>query len=258
MKGNQWRDAGGLMLQAGLLGLAQAALGKREDALAYIAILQGFLTEQPTGTLLTAPIITCQALLAITVDDQELAAELYPQLLTFRGQQYWFLVDRVLGMIAVLRNDWETATAHLAEAEATAQRENQRPELARTLLEQANLELARGGKESVPHAIKLLRSALAIFKELNLTQRVEQVQARLRSLSSPRKGMVSQALPANLTGREARVLQLVAKGLSNRQIAQELGLSPKTVANHLTHIFNKTLCENRAAAAAFAIQHGLA
>jgi DNA-binding NarL/FixJ family response regulator len=67
-----------------------------------------------------------------------------------------------------------------------------------------------------------------------------------------------QSLPANLTGREARVLQLVAKGLSNRQIAQELGLSAKTVANHLTHIFNKTLCENRAAAAAFAIQHGLA
>jgi len=37
-----------------------------------------------------------------------------------------------------------------------------------------------------------------------------------------------------------------------------LGLSAKTIANHLTHIFDKTMCENRAAAAAFAIQHSLA
>jgi DNA-binding NarL/FixJ family response regulator len=48
------------------------------------------------------------------------------------------------------------------------------------------------------------------------------------------------------------------EGKSNRQIAQELGLSEKTVANHLTHIFNKTNSENRAAATAFAIRHRLA
>lgn len=257
---NQRRDAGGLMLQAGLLGLAQAALEKHEDAFAYIAKLQRLLTEQPKVTLLTAPIITCLALLALATDNAELAVELYPQLLTFRGQHYWFLVDRVLGVIATIRQDWEKAEIHLAEAEITARRENLRPELARTLLAQANLELARGGRESVPYATKLLRDALAFFKELNLTQQVEQIHAKLRSLSHPKKGMAiqPQSLPANLTGREAKVLQLVAKGMSNRQIAQELGLSAKTVANHLTHIFNKTMCENRAAAAAFAIQHGLA
>lgn len=257
---NQRRDIGSLMLRAGLLGLAQVALGKREDAFAYIAKLQRLLTEQPTGTILTAPILTCLALIAIAVGDQELAVELYPQLLTFRGQYYWFLVDRVLGMIAILRSDWETATTHLAEAEATAQRENLRPELAHTLLAQANLELAGGGKESVPQATKLLRDALAYFKELNMAQQIEQVHSRLHSLSRPQKtpATQSQSLPANLTDREAMVLQLVAKGKSNRKIAQELGLSAKTVANHLTHIFNKTMCENRAAAAAFAIQHGLA
>ncbi len=75
---------------------------------------------------------------------------------------------------------------------------------------------------------------------------------------TPKTYRGTQSLPANLTVREVKVLQLVAKGKSNRQIAQELGLSAKTVANHLTHIFNKTMCENRAAAAAFAIHHGLA
>jgi DNA-binding NarL/FixJ family response regulator len=66
-----------------------------------------------------------------------------------------------------------------------------------------------------------------------------------------------ESLPANLTGREAKVLQLVAKGMSNRQIALEMGLSAKTVANHLTHIFNKTMCENRVSATAFALRNGL-
>jgi DNA-binding NarL/FixJ family response regulator len=192
------------------------------------------------------------------VGDQELAVELYPQLLIFRGQHYWFLVDRVLGMIAGLRRDWEMAKIHLAEAEATAQREGLRPELARTLLEQANLEQAHSGPESVTLATKLLHDAQALFKELNMTQQVEQVHTRLRSLLRPKKALASQSLPANLTEREAMVLQLVAKGKSNRLIAQELGLSAKTIANHLTHIFNKTMCNNRAAAAAFAIQHGLA
>jgi DNA-binding NarL/FixJ family response regulator len=63
---------------------------------------------------------------------------------------------------------------------------------------------------------------------------------------------------AGLTAREVEVLRLVAGGRTNTDIAEELGLSEKTIAHHLTHIFNKTGSENRAAAAAFAIRHGLA
>jgi predicted ATPase/DNA-binding CsgD family transcriptional regulator len=64
--------------------------------------------------------------------------------------------------------------------------------------------------------------------------------------------------PAGLTAREVEVLRLVVRGLTNAQIARELVLSEKTVATHLTHIFNKTTSENRAAVTAFAIHHGLA
>jgi predicted ATPase/DNA-binding CsgD family transcriptional regulator len=64
--------------------------------------------------------------------------------------------------------------------------------------------------------------------------------------------------PAGLTAREVEILRLVARGRTNIEIAEELGLSKKTVAHHLTHIFNKTGSENRAAASAFAIRHGLA
>jgi predicted ATPase/class 3 adenylate cyclase/DNA-binding CsgD family transcriptional regulator len=68
----------------------------------------------------------------------------------------------------------------------------------------------------------------------------------------------SPTYPAGLTAREVGVLRLVARGLTNAEIAGELRLSEKTIAHHLTHIFNKTTSENRAAAAAFAIRHGLA
>ena len=64
--------------------------------------------------------------------------------------------------------------------------------------------------------------------------------------------------PAGLTAREVEVLRLVTRGLTSGEIALELKISEKTVAHHLTHIFNKTSSENRAAAAAFAIRHGLA
>ncbi len=63
---------------------------------------------------------------------------------------------------------------------------------------------------------------------------------------------------AGLTAREVEVLRLVVRGMTNMQIAQELVLSEKTVATHLSHIFNKTNSDNRAGAVAFAIRHGLA
>src|SRR5437764_682480 len=147
---------------------------------------------------------------------------------------------------------------HLNEARATAQREGLQPELARTLLARANLELARGGQGSARRAEDLLSQALALFEKLGMAHSAHQVQSQLRVLSSPAGSPTRPSLPANLTQREVEVLKLVVQGKSNRQIAQALCLSEKTVTNYLTHIFNKTTCENRAAATAFAIRHGLA
>jgi HD-GYP domain-containing protein (c-di-GMP phosphodiesterase class II) len=63
--------------------------------------------------------------------------------------------------------------------------------------------------------------------------------------------------PAGLTPREVEVLTLLARGLSNKQIAQRLVISPKTVANHAEHIYAKINASTRAAAGLFAMQHGL-
>jgi HD-GYP domain-containing protein (c-di-GMP phosphodiesterase class II) len=63
--------------------------------------------------------------------------------------------------------------------------------------------------------------------------------------------------PAGLTLREVEVLRLVARGLANKEVAERLFISPKTVANHIEHIYSKIEATNRAAASLFAMQHGL-
>jgi DNA-binding NarL/FixJ family response regulator len=65
------------------------------------------------------------------------------------------------------------------------------------------------------------------------------------------------AVPGGLTTREAEVLALVAAGKSNREVAAALVVSEKTVARHLSNIFNKLGVSSRTAATAFAFEHGL-
>jgi len=77
--------------------------------------------------------------------------------------------------------------------------------------------------------------------------------ARIRSL-----GVAPSELPAGLSPREAQILALVARGLSNREIGVELSISEHTVANHVRAILRKTDCANRTEATSFAHRHGLA
>ncbi|MFL5871383.1 MAG: response regulator transcription factor [Solirubrobacterales bacterium] len=60
-----------------------------------------------------------------------------------------------------------------------------------------------------------------------------------------------------MTRREIDVLVLLARGLSNKEIAQRLVITPKTAANHVEHIYAKIDASSRAAASLFAVQHGL-
>ena len=245
------------MFYVGPLGLAQAKRGKRDEATAILLQQDGRLALLPTGTLPVAPIATCQALNALALGEHELAGRCYARLFPFQGQLYWFLVDRVLGMLAALRSDWEAAATHFAAAEATARREDLRPELARILQGQAEVELARGDQIGLLRGRDRLNEAHALFEELGMLASAQHVRRRLHSLSHSPGLPTHTVLPAHLTQREVEVLKLVSQGKSNRQIAQALCLTEKTVTNHLTHIFNKTGCENRAAAAAFALHHGL-
>lgn len=70
---------------------------------------------------------------------------------------------------------------------------------------------------------------------------------------APKRG----AWPKGLSDREVEVLRLVARGSTNKEIAKELGLSPKTVQHHVAHVYEKIGVESRAGASLFATQSGL-
>ncbi|HSL64865.1 MAG TPA: HD domain-containing phosphohydrolase, partial [Gaiellaceae bacterium] len=63
--------------------------------------------------------------------------------------------------------------------------------------------------------------------------------------------------PADLTDREVEVLRLLARGRSNREVASELVISPKTVGRHVENLYRKLGVSSRAAAAVFAMEHRL-
>jgi DNA-binding NarL/FixJ family response regulator len=70
-------------------------------------------------------------------------------------------------------------------------------------------------------------------------------------------GAAEPTRPSGLTSREVEILRLVATGKTNRAIADELVISEKTVARHVSNIFAKLGLSSRSAATAYAYEHGL-
>ncbi|MEE9249304.1 MAG: HD domain-containing phosphohydrolase [Dehalococcoidia bacterium] len=71
------------------------------------------------------------------------------------------------------------------------------------------------------------------------------------------KDASSAQRPGNLSGREVEVIRELAKGLRNREIAQSLVISEKTVERHLENIYNKLDVTCRTSAVVYAVQNGL-
>jgi DNA-binding NarL/FixJ family response regulator len=85
------------------------------------------------------------------------------------------------------------------------------------------------------------------------------VQRRLlEALSRGGVPALPESIPDSLTPREVGVLQLIAAGRSNSEIANELYVSDATVKTHVNHILAKTAARDRAQLVAYAFRHGLA
>ena len=83
------------------------------------------------------------------------------------------------------------------------------------------------------------------------------VQARLVETVQGGAHADPGAAPDGLTPREAEVLTLIARGLSNAEIAEQLVVSAATVKTHVNRIFTKVGARDRAQAVRYAFEHGL-
>jgi ATP/maltotriose-dependent transcriptional regulator MalT len=121
---------------------------------------------------------------------------------------------------------------------------------------EARLELARAlAAEQPALAEEEARAAYAAFRQLGASRAMDAAAEVLREL-----GGATGARPratGELTAREAEVLGLLTRGMSNAQIAQTLFISEKTAGHHVSRILGKLGVRNRAEAAAHAAREGL-
>jgi len=117
-------------------------------------------------------------------------------------------------------------------------------------LQGAEAVLREGGARRA--AADLLAQAHATADALGarpLREAIEALARRARLTLSPAAAPAREEDPSGLTTREAEVLRLLAEGLTNREIAERLFITQKTVSAHLAHIFGKLDVHTRTEAA---------
>jgi DNA-binding CsgD family transcriptional regulator/tetratricopeptide (TPR) repeat protein len=190
--------------------------------------------------------------------NQAVAEMVYPELAPLAGTNvmvghlvvYYGAADRYLGMLAATLGEWERAEEHFERALELNAIMDASTWLAHTQYEYARMLLLRGA-ERHDQAGALLAEA----DQLAATIGMGALRKRIAKLGAPHAG--PPGLPDGLSAREAQILRLVARGLSNREIGAELFISEHTAANHMRSILRKTGCANRTEAASYAHRHAL-
>jgi DNA-binding CsgD family transcriptional regulator len=233
-------------------------LGMESEARRELARLRAEGLEQFRAALWLAALTyltdACAAL-----GEEEVAAQLYPELERYAGENVligymvscYGAADRYLGMLAATLGEWEKAEGHFEAALELNRRMGVSTWVAHSAYEYGRMLLRRGKADDTSHSRVLLAEAAALAEQIGMPVLLGRVQA-LGAAVAP-----ASSLPDGLSAREAEILQLVAHGLSNREIGKALFISEHTAANHIRNILRKTGCANRTEAASYAHRHGL-
>jgi DNA-binding CsgD family transcriptional regulator len=175
----------------------------------------------------------------------ELGAGLGCDAIVARGQ-------RAVGRVLTAAGDIVAAKPHLQSALAAFRRLQMPLEAGRTQLLLATA-LCDGDRDA---AISEARSALAVFEDIGAAHHANAATALLRSqgIAATRSARRGMGGPTTLTARELEVLRLVGEGLSNREMADRLCVTRKTVEHHVARVLSKLELRSRAAAAAYAVR----
>jgi ATP/maltotriose-dependent transcriptional regulator MalT len=195
-----------------------------------------------------APAVAYAAAAVWELRDEALARELLPaaEAIGAAGAPDWYMSSNelTLARLTTVLDRSEDAASAFQRARVSLERRGQRPMRAIVDFDEAQARIWR----RMPGSAQLLLAAEARFEELEMTVWSARVAALRRSCKD---------LPDGLTSREREVLRLVAMGLSNRQIAEQLVVSVHTVARHLQNAYCKIGAHNRTDAARYTVRQGL-
>jgi DNA-binding CsgD family transcriptional regulator len=232
------------VLNEHVLGFVELSLGDSASAHARLGPLVGALHAMGVGEPTAFPVLPdeIEALIGLGELDQ---AEPLIQELHARGEaldRAWALATaaRGRGLLAAARGDPHGALAHFQQALQEHQRVAWPFELARTLRAQG-MVLRRDKHKAA--AKSALEQALAIFERLGALLWAQATSAELDRVGLRPAAPVGAS---GITAAEARVAELVAAGRTNREVAGELFMSPKTVEAHLSRIYRKLGVRSRA------------
>jgi DNA-binding CsgD family transcriptional regulator/tetratricopeptide (TPR) repeat protein len=153
-------------------------------------------------------------------------------------------IHSIAATAAHVRGLLERNQADLREAVALFERAPRPLELA-SALEHLGAELTATDRDA---AIDVLGRTLALYTEVGATWDARRVRSRLRELGVRRRLVTAEPETsgwAALTTSELTVARLVAEGLTNREVAERLFVSPHTVNSHLRHVFSKLRINSR-------------
>jgi len=243
----------------------RAAAGDLDGTRSLLAPVLGPIRQLAGTDQQVIPTYCALAELGRLLKDDELTAVSLGPLVEARDRgavlcaSWGFLIPRVLGSVYATQERWNESDRHFNEAIEFCQSAGAKTELGRSYADYAEMLVARGVASDRARAGDLLARASAIFAELRMEPYLQQAERVAYQLEAP----VSVASPSRvvypdrLSEREVEVLRVVAWGRSNQQIADELVLSPKTVARHMSNIFDKIGVDSRSAATAYAFEKGL-
>ena len=238
---------------AATLSLARLYFTRGESEQAR-ALLERALQSQSLPTLNQVPLLRLWVDVQLALGNIDLAQRAVERLETLVQQTHSDLllaqVDLAKGQIkrhlgdAAAQHDFQAALDHLHAYEQSLVAGRARLEMARLL-----------SSSDRAAAMMWARAALASLERLGAAHDAGEAAQLLRQLGvTPHPG---PRLQAPLTQREVEVLSLIAQGLSNREIAIRLVISPKTAEHHVSQILSKIGARSRAEAAAFAASHRL-
>lgn len=214
------------------------------------AVLEQALPAQPPYTLHDLPLLFVLLDTLLEVGNflrlqpimsalTELAARARSPLLTAQVESARGRISFRAGEFAAARSSFEAALGYLRSYEQSL------------LAGQLRLRMAEALQPTDrPGAVAWARGALATFERIGAAQDAAQAAGLLRQLGAPHRGPARAPNP--LTAREAEIASLVARGLTNREIADRLVISAKTVEHHVSRILDKLGLQSRVEIAAFA------